>query len=116
MRISNGRSGTFTMSYGTECKSCFEIEVITTSGSVLVTPTQLIITKKGLTGKMETSSLTFTFDGAVSQEIEAFAESIETKNVDPRMTPLQALADITILHALLISGEQNGSVREITII
>jgi hypothetical protein len=77
---------------------------------------QVIIAKKGSPGKMETSSSAFTFDGAVSPEIEAFAESIETKHVDPRMTPLQALADITILHALLISGEQNGSVRDITIV
>lgn len=110
MRISNGACGTFALSYGTEYRSCFEIEVRTTTGTVEVTPTSVFILKKGPSGKIDTDSLTFPFNGAVEDELKAFAESIANKRVEPRMTPRQALADLQVLDALLRSGELSGLV------
>lgn len=113
MRISNGRSGTFTLSYGEECKEGFDIEVATTNGVVTVGPTKVHVTTKGIDGRLQRNSVPFAFDSAVAEEVDAFAESIRTNTTDPRMSPLQALDDLTVLQAILRSGSQNGGLVDL---
>ncbi|KAL9089413.1 MAG: hypothetical protein Q9165_005734 [Trypethelium subeluteriae] len=44
----------------------------------------------------------------VKQEVEAWAKALETGMQDPRQKPEEALRDLEMLEAMLLSGEQNG--------
>ena len=55
---------------------------------------------------------TFDFpdEGAgVKQEVQAWAEGIQSGEIDPRLSAAEALKDLELLEAMLRSGEQNGT-------
>lgn len=106
----SGRSGTISLSYGIEPKSDLEIVVITTTGSVTWTPVKVqVINATGLMNGVKE----FIYDNAVRAEIEAFCRSLPSGVSDQLQTPLEALGDLKILQALLESGEDGGTPRDI---
>lgn len=112
----DARNGTICMSFGTEFKSGLEIEMVTTNGAVTWTPVRVTSTTKSGLGQEEVirEERAFAYNNAVRAEIKAFTDSVAAgKSADPRQTPGEALKDLTILQALLDSGESGGSVRGI---
>lgn len=113
IRITNGRSGTFRASYGMVHKSGFELEVVTSTGSVSVKPTDVTVITKDQTGEKIEKKTEFPFGLGVQAEMEAFVEQIETKRDDSRLSPSEALADLQLLQSLLESGERDGAVVDL---
>lgn len=105
-----GALGTFCVSFGTEFKSAFEIEVVTTRGAVTLTPTAVTSSwvEEGGGDKKEDQK-EFTFSAGVKPEIVAFGASLAEGVVDPRQSPQQALKDLAILEALLASADKGGA-------
>ena len=107
----SGRSGTFCVSFGTEFKSDFYIELVTTKGAVRLTPVEVTTTKQGTDGEKAEEKKIFEFSIGVKPEIVAFAKSIRKGEVDPRQTPEQGYKDLEILQGLLESGEGSGAIK-----
>ncbi len=106
-----GKTGTISISFGTEFKSGLEIEVVTTNGVVTWTPVAVKVAKKGADGEKEETSKDYVYSSGVKQEFEAFGKSVVAGKVDPRQTPQEALKDLEMLQSLLESGEGKGAVR-----
>jgi predicted dehydrogenase len=102
----SGASGTFTVSFGTEFKAGFQIHIVTTKGSVTVTPTEVTVTMKDEGGNKLELKKNFAFSAGVKPEIEAFGKSINAGNVDSKQSPENALKDLEILEGMLRSGEK----------
>jgi hypothetical protein len=77
MKISNGNNGTFNLSFGTEFKSGFEIEVVTSKGAVVVRPTEVVVTTKDEKGEKKEDVKKFEYSAGVKPEILAFAKALE---------------------------------------
>lgn len=107
----SGRSGTFSVSFGTEFKSGFQIQVVTTHGSVTVTPVEVTTIRKGADGNKAEEKKEFGFTAGVKPEVEAFQRSIEAGKVDEKQSPEQALKDLEILEGMLKSGEKGGVLK-----
>ncbi|PKS06036.1 hypothetical protein jhhlp_007870 [Lomentospora prolificans] len=107
----SGRSGTFICSFGTEFKSGFTIELVTTNGAVRMSPVEVTVTKRGANGEKTEEKKDFEFNTGVKAELVAFAQSINAGEVDPRQTAEQAFKDLEILQALLESGEASGAIK-----
>lgn len=106
--LKSGRSGIIDFSYGTEFKNDFLIEVVSSNGSVSMTPTGAAVAEKTASGERKEETKTFPFNTGVSLELEAFGKAIESKTRDPRQTAEEALLDLKIVEALLKSGDQGG--------
>ncbi|KAK1828007.1 hypothetical protein QBC39DRAFT_360153 [Podospora conica] len=104
-----GRSGTIHMSFGTEFKSGFEIEVVTTEGRVVWTPTRVRTVKRG----EEEVVKEFEYSTGVKEEAVAFGEAVERGEVEGRQSPREALKDLEILQRLLESGEGGAVVKDV---
>jgi predicted dehydrogenase len=113
LRISNGNNGTFNLSFGTEFKSGFEIEVITTKGAVVVRPTEVVVTTKDKKGEKKEDVEKFEFSSWVKPEMLAFAEALSSGKANKNASPDEALIDLRILQSMLESGECNGKVKEV---
>jgi len=111
MATTKGRIGTFSVSFGTEFKSSFEIEVVTTEGAVTVTPAEVTITRRGGPGGVQTERKEFGFSAGVKPEMEAFGKSIQTEQLDPRQSPAEALKDLAILQGMLESAQGHSHVQ-----
>lgn len=99
------------MSFGSEFKSGFTIELVTTNGSVRLTPGVVNVTRKGPDDEKVEETKTFEFNSGVKAEVAAFAQSITDGKVDARQAPSEALKDLEILQALLESGEDFGAIK-----
>ena len=141
MRLRNGHSGTFSISFGAQFKSAFEIEIVTDKGTVTVTPTLVtIISSTRETAEDEdedeedaneeddeeeetppsaarpstqTAERECALDSGVKREMAVFAESIRSGREDPRGKPEEALRDLRVLMAMFESGEEGGAVKEV---
>ncbi|KAK3342560.1 hypothetical protein B0H65DRAFT_223273 [Neurospora tetraspora] len=104
----NGKSGTISMSFGTQFKSGLEIEVVTTQGSVYWNHNQVKTkTKEGeKTDEFEKST-------GVKEEMVAFAKAIEKGETEKYQTPEEALRDLEVVQRLLESGEGKGVVKTV---
>lgn len=107
----SGAAGTFTVSFGTEFKAGFRIQVVTTKGSVTVTPTEVSVTMKDQSGNTLDEKKDFGFSAGVKPEIEAFGQSLNAGRVDPRQSPMNALKDLEILEGMLKSGEKGAILK-----
>jgi len=113
-KATNGAGGIITMSYGTDFKNVTEIEVITTNGRVTWTPgggVQAVWISDS--GMRQEDSLGIEMDHGVLAEFEAFAESVETRALNPRQSPEEGLKDLRLLEALLRSGEEEAAVKKV---
>lgn len=99
-----GVHGTASISFGTEFKSGFEAQVVTTEGSITVSPTKMEWTSRG----KEKQTQEFPWNAGVQAEIEAFVKSLPGGVADPRQTGQQALADLKVIEGILKSGEKGG--------
>lgn len=112
--LKSGRSGTISFSYGTEFKTDFFIEVVSSKGSVSMTPTGVKVAELNTSsGVHEEFNKIFSPDTGVGFEIEAFAKAIPNKVSDERQTAEEALIDLMLIEKLLQSGEQGGVLMSI---
>ncbi|KAL4937121.1 hypothetical protein BDV06DRAFT_216134 [Aspergillus oleicola] len=111
LRTGADRSGSFNLSFGTEFKSGFEIEVVTTKGTINIARTYVKVVRKDTGGEKKEEQTEVTWTTGVKAEVEAFAASIKAGFPDPRGAPEQALADLRVLQSMLASGEQHGAVK-----
>lgn len=92
VKLSNNRSGTFSVSFGTTFSGA-EYVVACQNGTVDVGFDKTIV-KKG----DEESEKEFPEDkNGVRQELKAWGEAIEQGKADPLQTPEQALADLEVV-------------------
>lgn len=99
--------GTASISFGTEFKSGFDAQVVTTNGSVTLTPTRVEWASRG----QEKQVVEFPWNAGVQAEIEAFAKSLAGGGVDPGQSGQEALADLKVIEGILVSGEKGGERR-----
>ncbi|KAK0707953.1 oxidoreductase-like protein [Lasiosphaeris hirsuta] len=105
----DGKSGTIAMTFGTEFKSGFEIEVVTTKGAVTWTPTSVRTATNTASGERVEEIKEFEYSSGVKQEVVAFGQAIQAGKANPLQTPAEALKDLEILQGLLKSGEGNAA-------
>jgi predicted dehydrogenase len=111
----DGKSGTIGMSFGTEFKSGFEIEIVTTNGVVSWNPTEVkTVARKGdgSEGTVEEKK-EFLYSSGVTAEVGAFAKALEVGAIDALQSPVEALKDLEILQRLLESGAAGAAVKSI---
>lgn len=84
------------------------LEIVTTNGSVKVSPVDVIVSKGGKEERTE-----FARDFGVKAEVKAFAEAVEKGGEDERLSPREALKDLVVLQGLLESGEAGGAVKAV---
>ena len=113
LKLRSDRSGSFNVSFGTQFKGGFEIEVVTKNGCCTVGPTEVTCVHLDATGEKAEKKESFEFGAGVKKEVEAFAQSIRDGKSDERATPEQALADLELLEALLRSGEEGGKLYKL---
>ncbi|KAH8725808.1 hypothetical protein GQ44DRAFT_706560 [Phaeosphaeriaceae sp. PMI808] len=107
--ISNGASGTLSISFGTTDTGS-EYLIACEKGSVHVTRGKVVVTKDGAVAEERD----FKDEGSgVKQEIKAWAESLESGKWNPAQSPNEAIGDLEIIESALISGGQGGKVIEL---
>ena len=106
--LASGRSGVVQISFGTEFKSDFLIEVVSSNGSVAMTPAGVKVSEKNADGELKEDAKPFPFNTGVTLELEAFGNAIMQGVADERQTAEEALIDLELVEALLRSGEANG--------
>ncbi|GAB1315436.1 hypothetical protein MFIFM68171_05646 [Madurella fahalii] len=109
------KNGTIGISFGTEFKSGLEVEIVTTNGAVVWSPTEVKTVARnagGGDGKVEERKQ-FPQDSGVQAEVVAFSRAIEAGRADALQAPLEALKDLEILQRLLESGAQGGTAMTI---
>lgn len=107
MTTANKRNGTFNLSYGSKFVRDCQIRIVTTTGAVAVSPSEVTISTND---KRATQDKTFRFPpgSGVRKEVAAFAESIYTEESNPRGSPEEAYLDLKLLQGMLESGEEEG--------
>ncbi|CAF9943289.1 MAG: hypothetical protein ALECFALPRED_010992 [Alectoria fallacina] len=112
MTTSNKRNGTFNLSYGSEFRRDCQIRIVTTTGAVAVSPSEVRISTSDKSAAQE-KSFRFPPGSGVRKEVAAFAESIYTNEPNPRGSPEQAYHDLKLLQGMLESGEEEGAAKRI---
>ncbi|KAF3354894.1 Endo-1,4-beta-xylanase [Verticillium dahliae VDG1] len=113
-KTDRGAIGTMSISFGTEFKSGFEVQVVTTEGSVTMTPVDVKVAKRGQDGKKVEERREFTRSSGVPAELEAFGASLEQGTADERQNTAQALKDLAILQGLLESATAAAAASAVT--
>lgn len=112
--LKSGRSGIVSLSFGTEFKKDFLIEVISTNGSVAMTPAGVkVVEKNESDGDRKEDLKEFPSDTGIGLEIEAFGQAVEKGEPDARQSAEEALLDLVLVERLLSSGEHGGTVLAI---
>ena len=109
----DGKSGTISITFGTEFKSGLEVDVVTTNGSLTWSMTSVKMATKNANGDPVEETKNFEYSTGVKNEIVAFGKAIEAGKADPRHTPVEALKDLEILQKLIESGEANATPKKI---
>ncbi|TIA37631.1 NAD(P)-binding protein [Aureobasidium pullulans] len=108
VKLANGTSGTFSVSFGTTFSGA-EYIVACQNGTVDVGFDKTIVKKDG-----NESTKDFPEDkNGVRQELKAWGESIAQGKAHPLQTPEEALADLEVLEAMIKSGEADGKAIEL---
>lgn len=112
MTTANKRNGTFNLSYGSKFRRDCQIRIVTTTGAVAVSPSEVTISTND---KRATQDKTYRFPpgSGVRKEVAAFAESIYSEESNPRGSPEQAYLDLKLLQGMLESGEEEGVAMKI---
>jgi len=109
MLLSNGASGTLSISFGTTDKGS-EYLVACEKGSVHVSRGKVTVTKDG---KVVEEKEFKDEEAGVKQEIKGWAESLQSGKWKPEQSGEEALGDLEIIEASLRSGEQGGKTVEL---
>ena len=112
LRLSNGKSGTISLSFGTEFMNGFEIQITTDKGVVKILDKGVMVLKNGdADGTEQVIAKEFPYDNSLNREIEVFAQGILTRKVEVRGMPQEALDDLKVIQAIIESGEEGGAVK-----
>lgn len=112
MTTTNKRNGTFNLSYGSKFRRECQIRITLTTGAVAVSPIEVTVStndKRAIQDKV----FRFPPGSGVRKEVAAFAESIHTKEPNPKGSPDQAYHDLKLLQGMLESGEEEGTAKKI---
>ena len=112
MTTASNRHGTFNLSYGSKFRRECRIRIVMTSGALTVTPSEVTISRNDKRAIHE-KSFRFPPSSGVRKEVAAFAESIRTKEPDPRGSPEQAYNDLKLLQSMLESGDEEGAAKRV---
>jgi predicted dehydrogenase len=110
IQLSNQRSGTLSISFGTTLKgseyacACEKGSVVRTFGKVVTT----------VDGKEEVEEFPDEETG-VKQEIKAWGEALQSGKRNEKQSGEEALKDLQVLEALLRSGEDGGKVVDLQV-
>lgn len=113
IRISNGNSGLFSISYGTRFSNVFDIHIVTDEGSVIVTPTTVNVATSGENKTKFPETRTFQRENGRNRELAVFAKGIENGHIEARGDPRQSLMDLKVTHAIFQSAKEGGSLQDI---
>ena len=113
IRISNGNSGLFSISYGTRFSNVFDIHIVTDEGSVIVTPTAVTVNPGSEHEPKVPTTRPFQRDNGRNRELAVFAKGIENGHIEARGDPREALMDLRVTHAILQSAKEGGSLQDI---
>lgn len=110
VKTSNGSIGLFSICLGSEYKRGMVFETVTDKGKVRVDMMKNVVkTTKASDGTLETVTTETEMTWGVKEEVAAFADSISSGSLDSRLAASEALADLTLLEAMLVSAGRNGS-------
>ena len=110
-----GKSGTISITFGTEFKDMLEVDIVTTNGAVTWSPTIVTtVTRKGY-GSADKAIETkeFPYLSGVAAEVATFAQALESGRLDPRQTPAEGLKDLEVVQRMLESGEEHGALKTV---
>ncbi|KAJ4355536.1 uncharacterized protein N0V89_003553 [Didymosphaeria variabile] len=108
VKLSNGASGTMSMSFGTTFSGS-EYVFAAEKGTVTVSRGKVTVVRDG-----KEESKEFPEEGnGVKQEIAAWGKALGEGKPDPRQSAEEALRDLQVLEALLQSGEKGGAPVEL---
>jgi predicted dehydrogenase len=115
METTNTRTGIFSVSFGTKFADAFEIMMVTDTCCVTVRPTEVVVKSENAVGVETVNTDEVQMSHGVVDEVAAFAEAILTEwaDLDSRISPGEALADLEVLEAMLRSGEAGGLVENL---
>ncbi|KAF2646377.1 NAD(P)-binding protein [Massarina eburnea CBS 473.64] len=108
VQLSNGASGTMSISFGTSFSGS-EYAFACEKGTVVVTRGKVVVTRDG---KEEAKDFPDEGNG-VKPEIAAWGKGLQEGKQDERQTPEEALRDLEVLEAMLASGEKGGASVEL---
>jgi len=104
IQLKNGSSGTLSISFGTTFSGS-EYAVAAEKGTVWVSKGKVVVTQNG-----EEEVKEFPDEGTgVKQEVYAWAESLIKGELNQLQSPEEALEDLTLLEACLMSGKNGGA-------
>lgn len=105
LRTGSGVSGTWSVSFGTTFKGG-GYSIACEKGTVTALKGKVVVDRLDGVGE---ETFEFPDEGSgVKQEVQAWAEGIESGEIDPRLSAAEALKDLELLEAMLRSGEQAG--------
>jgi predicted dehydrogenase len=109
VQLSNGTSGTISMSFGTTFSGSSEYAFACEKGTVVVTRGKVVVTKEGKDEAKE-----FPDEGSgVGPEIAAWGKGLAEGKMDQKQSAEEALKDLELLEAMLTSGEKGGAPVEL---
>jgi len=93
-----------------------DISVSGEKGSVTIANDKIVV-RKFENGKQEVVKEIDAVwkDFGVTNEVQAWAKSLENGKQDERQSPEQALADLELLEGMLVSGDNGGAVQNLSL-
>ena len=93
-----------------------DISVFSEKGSVSIANDKITV-RKFENGKQEVvrEHVAVWKDWGVTNEVQAWAKSLEEGQPDPKQSPEQALADLELLEKMLVSGDNGGAVQNLSL-
>ena len=111
MSTTNGGTGTFHLSFGAEFNHGFDMEAITTNGSVVFNPVVMKVVRKLENGEQSEEQIDVVMDSGVPAEISAFGQGILRCSLDERQSTKEAYEDVLVMQSMLESGKAQGAPR-----
>ncbi|KAI9859324.1 MAG: hypothetical protein M1824_003838 [Vezdaea acicularis] len=112
LKTKAGVQGALSISFGTTLNGS-EYTIICETGSVSVYRGSVTV-RSGIEGEDAENTKEFPDEGSgVRQEVKAWAEGIATGTQNSKLDPAEAIMDLKVLEAMLRSGEENGTIKEV---
>lgn len=99
LRTDNKVCGTFDVSFGTEYKAGFSIEVVTTNGRVSVGPTEVVVADAS-----GVKASPIELNPGVAEELDVFVTGIINGQLDERLSLEEAVEDLNLVESMLQSA------------
>lgn len=109
IKTSGGTAGTFMATWASPARSGAQVEVVMTNGVVTASPVDVIVKQKG-----NEETFKFKKSSGVKEEVDAFANSLNSGSPDPLASPREAMLDVEVIEKILQSGEQKGAPQKLS--